>query len=125
VPFVLKHFIPALHYLSKKLPGSSWQNGELSMYIQVKGTICTSQGCWYIPVFGPPVKEPNKGVPEADGEHYADLFADAAIVQSLHLATRQISDSGTRAELERGIASAVKAMEKRGAGQKVQIKLGE
>jgi hypothetical protein len=95
------------------------------MYIQENGTICTSQGCWYIPIIGPPTKEPRKGVPELDGEHYANLFADAAIVQSLHLATRNISDSGTRAELERGIASAVKAMEKRGAAQKVAIKLGE
>ena len=92
--------------------------------IMQRGTICTKQGCFYIPVFGPIEKEPRRGDPEIDGE-YADLFADAAVVQSLHLAIRHISDSGTRAELESGIASAVKAMEKRGAAQKVEIKLGD
>jgi len=95
-----------------------------------KGTICSTEGgvrkCYYIPVFGPPVLEPSSVESEVrDGEHYARLFADASVVQSLHRATRCISDSGTRAELERGIASAVKAMEKRGAAQKVEITLGD
>ena len=100
------------------------------VYIQKEGTICTSQGgerkCYRIPVFGPPVLEPSSVESEvADGQHYAKLFADASVVQSLHRTTRYISDSGTRAELERGIASAVKAMEKRGAAQKVEITLGD
>jgi hypothetical protein len=100
------------------------------VYIQKKGTICTTQGgerkCYYIPVFGPPVLEPSSVESEAgDREHYAELFVDASVMQSLHRATRYISDSGTRAELEKGIASAVKAMEKRGAAQKVEITLGD
>ena len=100
------------------------------VYIQKEGTICSTQGgqrkCYRIPVFGPPVPESSSVESEAgDGEHYAQLFADASVVQSLHRATRYISDSGTRAELERGIASAVKAMEKRGAAQKVEITLGD
>jgi hypothetical protein len=99
------------------------------VYIPKKGTVCFAQGgerkCYYIPVFGPPVLEPSNVELEAgDGGHYVNLFADASVVQSLHLATRYISDSGTRAELEKGIASAVKAMEKRGAAQKVEITLG-
>ena len=100
------------------------------MYIQKEGTICFTQGgeriCYRISPFGPPTPEPSSIEPEAgDREHYAKLFADASVVQSLHRTTRYISDSGTRAELERGIASAVKAMEKRGAAQKVEIKLGD
>jgi|HubBroStandDraft_4_1064222.scaffolds.fasta_scaffold347822_1 hypothetical protein len=101
------------------------------VYIQKKGTLCFTQGgerkCYYIPVFGPPVLEPSSVESEVrDGEqHYIQLFADASALQSLHRATRWISDSGTRAELERGIASAVKAMEKRGAAQKVEITLGD
>jgi hypothetical protein len=100
------------------------------MYIQIKGTICSTQGgvrkCYYYPPSGPITLEPSRVESEAgDGEHYAELFVDASIVQSLHRATRSISDSATRAELEKGIASAVKAMEKRGAAQKVEITLGD
>jgi hypothetical protein len=97
-------------------------------YIQIKGTICSTQGgvrsCYYIPPTGPPIKEPSRD-DSGGGEHYAELFADVSVVQGLHRATRYISDSATRAELEKGIAAAVKAMEKRGAAQKVEITLGD
>ena len=97
--------------------------------IQKEGTICFTQGgvrkCYYYPQFGPPVIErPGIEAEAGDEEHYASLFADASVLQSLHRATRSISDSETRAELQKGIAAAVKAMEKRGAAQKVEIKLG-
>ena len=48
---------------------------------------------------------------------------DASVIQSIRIATQYISDSGTRAALESGIVAAVKAMEKRGAKDKVTITL--
>ena len=62
---------------------------------------------------------------EAKTGHYPKLFSDASIVQGVHAVTQNISDSGTRAALESGIASAVKAMEKRGGAGKVKITLGD
>jgi hypothetical protein len=55
--------------------------------------------------------------------HYSNLFVDASVIQSIRIATQYISDSGTRAALESGIVAAVKAMEKRGAKDKVTITL--
>jgi hypothetical protein len=55
--------------------------------------------------------------------HYGSLFSDASVVGAIQMATKTISDSGTRAALESGIAAAVKAMEKRGAAEKVKITL--
>jgi hypothetical protein len=93
-------------------------------------TVCFGEeGCWEFPSpwpFGshdlaldvPDIKEENTA-------HYKKLFSDASIVQGIHQATRHISDSGTRAALESGIASAVKAMEKRGAAKKVKITLSD
>jgi hypothetical protein len=97
------------------------------MVISKKGTICFSQGgknvCYYYPVFGPPVQE--HPALETEGEHYTSLYLDTALVQSIHQATSQISDSGTRAAMKSGIAAAVAAMEKRGAAEKVKITLGD
>ena len=67
----------------------------------------------------------NSNAPEEHTGHYTNLFLDASIMSSIRAATQYISDSGTRAALESGIASAVKAMEKRGAADKIKITLGE
>jgi hypothetical protein len=99
------------------------------MRISKPVTVCFGEeGCWEFPSwpFGShdfAVEVPN--IKEEGTGHYRNLFSDAAIVQGIHEATRHISDSGTRAALESGIASAVKAMEKRGAAKKVKITLGD
>jgi hypothetical protein len=103
-------------------------NGELSMDILKEGTVCSTHGgdtkCYYIPQFGPPRLE-NSSTDSEGGEHYTELFLDASVVQSFHRATRYISDRETRAELEKGIAAAVKAMEKRGSAETIKITLGD
>jgi hypothetical protein len=86
------------------------------------------EGCWEFPSwpFGPhdfAIEAPD--IQKEAAGPYTNLFSDAAIVQGIHQVTRYISDSGTRAALESGVASAVKAMEKRGAAKKVKIKLGD
>jgi hypothetical protein len=100
------------------------------MQILKEGTICSTQGgvrkCYKVLPGNPPVLEPSSIETEpGDGGHYAWLFVDASIVLGLHQATQYISDPGTRAELEKGIASAVKAMEKRGSADKIEITFGK
>lgn len=93
-------------------------------------TICVDGMCWPtgslgFGLGGFPEYLAKSDAPEESTGHYAHLFSDASIVNSIRAASQHISDSGTRAALESGIASAVKAMEKRGAGDKVKITLGD
>jgi hypothetical protein len=94
-------------------------------------TICVDGMCWPTGSLGfglgafPELELEQSKTPEEGTGHYAHLFSDASIVHSIRVATQYITDSGTRAALESGIASAVKAMEKRGAADKIKITLGD
>ncbi len=95
-------------------------------------TVCVDGLCWTgispwfgfgrVPRFEEGVEAPNT-VEEQTG-HYTNLFSDASIVGAIHQATKDISDSGTRAALESGIASAVQQMEKRGGERQIKVTLG-
>jgi|GEM_PF-5575436 hypothetical protein len=61
----------------------------------------------------PPVHPPKPKSIEEPGI-YPEIFVDASIVDTVHHATKGISDSGTRAALQKGIEDAVAAMKKRG-----------
>ena len=94
-------------------------------------TICVDGQCWSgTTIFGGHprwwgfAKVPGEVVEEKTG-NYTNLFLDASIVGGIHEVTKGISDSGTRAALESGLAAAVKAMEKRGGEGRVKITLGE
>jgi hypothetical protein len=90
-------------------------------------TVCIDGLCWDFPGWPWHSLVSDAELPakvEEQTGHYAKLFSDASIVQGIHLAAQNISDSGTRTALETGIASAVKAMEKRGGAGKVKITLG-
>jgi hypothetical protein len=95
------------------------------MSMQIEGTICFNGSCYYYPQFGPVSKEPGHQGIKDDGHNYPEMLLDVATVQNLHIASQQISDKATRAEVEKGIAAAVKAIERRGAAQKVKITLAE
>ena len=74
----------------------------------------------YVPVgIGKP--KPKAKVEETGA--YPDFFVDTSIVDSIHQATKTISDSGTRAALEKGIDAAVKALIKRAGDEGISIAL--
>ena len=61
---------------------------------------------------------------EESGGGYANLLGDASAVDFIHKATQVIADGEARAAIAAGVASAVKAIEKR-ADRKVKITLGD
>jgi hypothetical protein len=61
--------------------------------------------------------------PESNTGKYNELFVDASLIGGLSEAAKGISDEGAREALQHGVAEAMKAMEKRGAAEKVKITL--
>jgi hypothetical protein len=73
----------------------------------------------------PPGSGPGKPVPPPKGrladEGYSNLFVDTSIVDSIHEATKGISDDGARGALENGVRVAVDAIQRRAGGDKEVI----
>jgi hypothetical protein len=83
-------------------------------------TINGVKHCYYIPVFAFPISLPHNGLPQ----NFPELFVDATVIASIHAATRHISDEGVRGAVEKGVQTAVGALQKR-AGEHVEIQLGQ
>jgi hypothetical protein len=62
----------------------------------------------------PPPVHPQKTSGIEEPGIYPEIFVDASIIDTVHHATKNISDRGTRAALQKGIEDAVAAMKKRG-----------
>lgn len=99
-----------------------WRNGELRVKNPSKICFVESGFCYTLNQFPPIAWEPFV-VEEGDGG-YANLLSDANAIDLIHRATKSLADGEARAAMESGIASALKAIEKR-AGQKVKITLAE
>jgi hypothetical protein len=66
-------------------------------------------------------KGPKQGV-QTPGV-YSELFADAAIIESIHAATKNISDDGVRHAVRDGINAAVQALKRRGGEHVASVTL--
>jgi hypothetical protein len=69
------------------------------------------------PVFHPSGRQQEIGI-------YPELFTDASVVNTIHLAAESIADDGVRAALQNGIRAAYDALQKR-AGEKMSVKLDD
>jgi hypothetical protein len=78
------------------------------------------------PQWPPPLKlPPQHGAAIGEPGLYAEIFVDASILNSIHTATKTITDKGTRDALATGIESALEALRKRAGKEVASITLDD